>query len=405
MPGQDSGSLLRTGRLTVLRATSALGTVQVFAWGSTYYLLAVLSGPIRAETGWSGTLVTAGISLGLLIAGLSSAFTGRMIHRHGGRRVMATAMGLLAAGLSLLALAPTPGVYLAAWAVLGLGMGAGLYDAAFSALGQVYGTNARRAITQLTLWGGFASTVCWPLSALLVEVAGWRGACAAYAVLHLTVSLPLCLTALPRALPRAPEIVRVKPGARMPVDPVFWLLATEGMVLSLISSIVSVHLIVLLQARDVPLAAAVALGTLIGPAQVAARVADMATGARYPAIWTLLSATALVAAGVVGMQAGLPMAAALVIYGAGNGIWSIARGAVPLALYGADRYPLVMGRLARPALLASAVAPSLGAVSIDRLGADATFAVLAVLSAVPVICAALLVQITRRSRQEVAPPA
>ncbi len=380
----------------MLRTTSALGVVQILAWGSTYYLLAVLSGPIREDTGWSGTVVTAGISIGLLIAGLAAARTGRLIHRHGARTVMASAMGLLSAGLALMALAPVPAIYLASWGVLGLGMGAGLYDASFSALGQVYGAGARRAITQLTLWGGFASTVCWPLSALLVEAVGWRGACAAYAALHLTVSLPLCLAALPRAAATATDPVAPAAQGSVPSDRVFWLLAAGGMLLSLVSAIVSVHLIVLLQARGVPYAAAVALGTLIGPAQVAARVIEMAMGGRHPAAWTLLAATALVAAGVLGMRAGLPMSAALIVYGAGNGIWSIARGAVPLALFGPDRYPVVMGRLARPALLASAAAPSLGAVLIDRIGPEATLTALAAVSLVPLCCAVALIALVRR---------
>ena len=143
---------LRTDGVSVLRVTSALGFVQILAGGSTYYLLAILSGPIMADTGWSGTMVTGGISRGLLVAGLAAARTGRVIHRYGGRHVMAAAMGLLAGGLALMAVSPSLPVYLAAWAVLGLGMGAGLYDAAFSSLGQVYGAGARRAITQLTLW-------------------------------------------------------------------------------------------------------------------------------------------------------------------------------------------------------------------------------------------------------------
>ncbi len=382
----------------MLRVTSALGIVQILAWGLTYYLLAILSGPIMANTGWSGTMVTGGISLGLLVAGLAAARTGRVIHRYGGRQVMAAAMGLLAVGLALMALSPSLPVYLAAWAVLGLGMGAGLYDAAFSSLGQVYGAGARRAITQLTLWGGFASTVCWPLSALLVEGVGWRGTCLAYAGLHIAVSLPLCLIALPKVAVSRPHRAPPAVLAKAPAGPVFWLLASEGMVLSLISTIVSVHLIVLLQAQGVQLAAAVALGALIGPAQVGARMIEMATGGRHPAIWTLLTATALIAAGVAGMQAGLPMAAALIVYGSGNGLWSIARSAVPLALFGANRYPLVMGRLAQPALLSAAVAPSLGAVLIDWLGTDQTFAFLAAASLVPLCCSLALLGVVRRGR-------
>ena len=210
--------------------------------------------------------------------------------------------------------------------------------------------------------------------------------------------MPLCLIALPKVAVSTLHPAPPAALAKAPAGPVFWLLDIEGMVLSLISTIVSVHLIVLLQAQGVPLAAAVALGALIGPAQVGARMIEMATGGRHPAIWTLLTATALIAAGVAGMQAGLPMAAALIVYGAGNGLWSIARGAVPLALFGADRYPLATGRLAQPALLSAAIAPSLGAVLIDWLGTDQTFVFLAAASLVPLCCSLALLGVVRRGR-------
>ena len=184
------------------RVVAALGIVQILAWGSSYYLLAVLAGPIARDTGWPYAWVIGGVSLGLLVAGLAAVRVGRTIDSRGGRPVLAAAALLLAGGLALLAAAPGIPLYLAAWLVLGLGMGAGLYDAAFSTLGRLYGAQARGAITALTLWGGFASTVCWPLSAFLVESVGWRGACLAYAGLHLVLTLPLCLFALPREAPR-----------------------------------------------------------------------------------------------------------------------------------------------------------------------------------------------------------
>jgi MFS family permease len=156
---------------------SALGLTQILAWGSSYYLPTVLARPIAANTGWPFTWVVGGLSLGLLVSGLASRQVGRAIERHGGRPVLVTSALLLAIGLSTLALAPDIAIYLAAWTILGLGMGAGLYEAAFSTLGRLYSLNARSAITSLTLWGGFAATVCWPLSAFLVHVVGWRSTC------------------------------------------------------------------------------------------------------------------------------------------------------------------------------------------------------------------------------------
>ncbi|SIR37855.1 hypothetical protein SAMN05421641_1501, partial [Paracoccus thiocyanatus] len=145
---------------------SALGIVQIFAWGSSYYLLAVFASPIAADTGWSLSWIVGGLSLGLFVAGMASPRVGEAIRHHGGKPVLALSALLLAAGLLILATAPVLPVFIAGWIVLGIGMGAGLYDAAFATLGGIYGREARSAITTLTLWGGFASTVCWPLSAL-----------------------------------------------------------------------------------------------------------------------------------------------------------------------------------------------------------------------------------------------
>jgi MFS family permease len=177
---------------------SALGVTQIFAWGSSYYLPAVLAKPIAADTGWSLSWVVGGLSLGLLIAGLVSPLVGRAIARRGGRPVLAGSAGLLAAGLSALALAHSLPAFLVAWALVGLGMGAGLYDPAFATLGRLYGHGGRSAITTLTLFGGFASTVCWPLSAFLDAHLGWRGACLVYAGFQLAVALPAYLFRGPR---------------------------------------------------------------------------------------------------------------------------------------------------------------------------------------------------------------
>jgi MFS family permease len=151
---------------------SALGVVQILTWGSSFYLPAVVAGPIADDTGWPLSWVVGGLSLGLLLAAAASPHVGTAVHRRGGRPVLALAALLLAAGLAILAFAPVLSVYLAGWMLLGLGMGCGLYDPAFATLGRLYGAEARPAITTLTLWGGFASTVCWPLSAYRSRILG-----------------------------------------------------------------------------------------------------------------------------------------------------------------------------------------------------------------------------------------
>lgn len=396
-----------------LRVIPVLGVTQILAWGSTYYLLAVLAQPIAGDTGWPLAWVVGGLSLGLLVAGLVSPRVGDGIQRHGGRPVLAVSALLLAIGLAGLAAAPTLPVYIAAWLVLGAGMGAGLYDAAFATLGRLYQARARTAIATLTLFGGFASTLCWPLSALLVSELGWRGTCLVYAAIHLGVLLPLYLFALPAEpkqvpapRPALPERRRLRTPSPLPpgATAVFLLLAAAITLAAMISTVVSVHLLSLLQARDIALAAAVALGALVGPAQVGARAVEMLISRFHHPIWTKLASALFVAVGIGALWAGLPVvSAALVFYGAGIGIESIARGTLPLALFGGQRYAAIMGRIAMPSLIAQAAAPSLGALLMERLGADDALAVLFAMALANVaLVVALQILLARRNRSLVA---
>ncbi|MGE7417407.1 MFS transporter [Methylobacterium tarhaniae] len=379
---------------------SALGIVQILAWGCSYYLLTVLGPSIAAETGWGLPWIFGSLTAGMLAAGAVAPTAGRMIGRHGGRPVLAVSTGLLAAGLVLLGLAPNLPVFGLAWLVIGLGMGSGLYDAAFATLGRLYGADARPSITALTLWGGFSSTLCWPLSAFLLAHLGWRGTCLTYAALELGICLPLILGLIPPAAPRPvamggrSDAVSLDPAER----PVFLVLATLVTCTGIATSIFSVHLLTLLQDRGLSLAAAVSLGTLVGPSQVGARLLEVANRSRHHPIWTLTGAVALMAVGLVLLWGGfLSLALVLVIYGAGNGLYSIGRGTLPLALFGPERYAALLGRLAKPNLAAQALAPSAGAYLIAHAGADATLMALAVLGLIDLALVALLWRARRRA--------
>ena len=367
-----------------------LGVTQILAWGSSYYLLAVLAKPIADDTGWPLGWIVGGLSLGLLVAGIVSPRVGDTIQRLGGRVVLATSAVFLALGLIGLALSPNLPLYVVSWLVLGVGMGAGLYDAAFATLGRLFGQQARTAITTLTLFGGFASTVCWPLSAMMVSHFGWRDACLIYAGIHLAVLLPLYVFGLPKE-PKQVVVVAahadgnadgrvdrpVRPGERL----LFALIALVITISSMISALLSVHLLTILQARDIALAAAVALGAIVGPCQVGARAIEMLIGRFHHPIWTKLASTVFVATGVGLLWIGFPIvAAALVFYGCGIGIVSIARGTLPLAVFGEHRYPSIVGRIAMPSLIMQAASPSLGSVLIERLGANGAVGVLFVLA-------------------------
>jgi len=343
-----------------------------------------------------------GLSLGLLVAGLISPRVGRAIEVHGGRPVLAGSAVLLALGQLGLALAPGLPVYVLAWVIMGLGMGAGLYDAAFATLGRLYGQSARQTITALTLFGGFASTVCWPLSAFLVDLLGWRGTCLVYAGIQLVVALPIYLCLMPRAgqVPSEPKGEIVPPGtatarAPKPAMPIFLLLAAVITIGSMISATVSVHLFTILQAQGITLATAVALGTLIGPSQVGARAIEMLVGRYHHPIWTKLASALAVALGLGALWAGFPIVAVtLVFYGAGIGLASIARGTLPLSLFGAHGYAVLMGRLAMPSLIAQAVTPSLGALLAEVLGAHGLLGVLAGVAALNLLLVVTLLGYT-----------
>lgn len=378
---------------------SALGIVQILAWGCSYYLLTVLGPSIAAETGWGLSWIFGSLTAGMLAAGLVAPLAGRTIGRRGGRPVLAVSALLLAAGLVILGLAPNLPVFGLGWLVIGAGMGSGLYDAAFATLGRLYGTDARPAITTVTLWGGFSSTLCWPLSAFLLAHLGWRGTCLTYAALQVGVCLPLILGAVPRAAPR-PVVAGGRSDA-VSLDaaerPVFLVLAAIVTCTGIATSIVSVHLLTLLQDRGLSLAAAVSLGTLVGPSQVGARLLEVANRSRHHPIWTLTAAVVLMAVGLVLLGSGLPAPGlVLVIYGAGNGLYSIGRGTLPLALFGPDRHAALLGRLAKPSLAAQAVAPSAGAYLIAHAGADATLAALAVLGLIDVALVGALWRVRRR---------
>jgi hypothetical protein len=314
---------------------------------------------------------------------------------------------LIAIGLLGLSVSTSFAAYLLSWIAMGLGMSCGLYDAAFATLGHLYRDEARVPITTLTLWGGFASTVSWPFSALLVDQIGWQGACVVYAVLHLLLALPLYLFVLPQEKPDDRPIVingtaEPQTAAREAAMPakrravLLAMAATAFTISAIIASVIAAHLIIILQARDFTLAAAVALGALIGPSQVGARVIELLIGRRFHPVWTLVTATILIASGLIVQLWGLSIVAAgLILYGAGMGIMSIVRGTLPLALFGATGFATLVGYLAMPSLIAQSLSPLVAAFLLDRFDVTVTLSVLTVLGAANI---ALAVALSWRSR-------
>jgi hypothetical protein len=378
---------------------SALGVAQILAWGTSFYLPAVTASAIAADTGWPLQWVVGGLSIGLTTSAIVSPLVGRTIQSHGGRFVLCLSSIALALGLLIVALSHSLEFYFAGWAVIGLGMGAGLYDAVFSTLGGLYGQAARPAISSVTLFGGFASTLCWPLTAFLLEQVGWRGACVAYAMMHLMVCLPLYAWALP-VQRLATKSLANDSDVRAAVDervPNFILLLVflcgVNLLIAAVGVVIAVHLIDLLRSSGAGLATAVGLAALLGPAQVASRLVERLAGGLFHPAWVLALSSGLVAAGSGLLAFGLSFAAlALLIYGAGTGLHSIARGATPLALFGSRGYAITMGKLATPIFFAQAIAPVVSTLVLESYGASVLLygLGLAALAAFALSCAILV---------------
>ena len=348
---------------------SALGITQTLAWASTYYLTAVFTDPVSASLGLSRTWFYGSVSAALLLSGLLGPVAGRMIDRHGGRDVLAATNLIFAAGLILLSFATGPVSLVAAWLVLGVGMGFGLYEAAFATAAGLYGREARNAITGITLFAGFASTVGWPASAAMIDAFGWRGALLGWAALHLVIGLPFNRLLVPKA--PAPAPVAVPEGAAPSGIP--WTMVILAGVFGatwFVSTALAAHLPRLLEAMGSTPAAAIAAGTLVGPAQVAARIAEFSLLRRAsPMISARLAAglhpVGAVLLAVIGAPAAIPF---VLLHGAGNGMLTIARGTLPLALFGAAGYGLRTGLLAAPARILQGGAPLLFGIVLDQGG-------------------------------------
>ncbi|WP_338664368.1 MFS transporter [Pararoseomonas sp. SCSIO 73927] len=382
--------------------TTTLGITQTLAWGSTYYLPAVFADPVSEALGVSRTLFFGIFSGALLLSGLVGPVAGRLIDSRGGRDVLVASNLLFAAGLGLLAMASGPVTLALGWAVVGIGMGCGLYEAAFATVAGLYGREARGAITGITLFAGFASTVGWPASAFLIEALGWRGALLAWAVLHLAVALPVNRLLIPgvrAAGPAAGPAGGAAPAGTAPggVPWTMVVLAAVFAATAFVSTAMAAHLPRIIEALGAAPAAAVFAASLVGPAQVAARLAEFALLRRASPLLTARLAAGLHPVGaallaILGPVAAVPF---VLLHGAGNGLLTIARGTLPLALFGPAGYGLRTGLLAAPARLLQGGAPLLFALVLDALGPRAALLLSGALTAGSLIALLALAGRTR----------
>ncbi len=335
-----------------------LGVTQTLSWASSYYLTAIFADPVAADLHISRTIFFGVVSASLLASGLLGPLAGRMIDRHGGRDVLVATNLFFAAGLASMAFAQGPIGLILAWSLIAIGMGFGLYEAAFATATGLYGQNARNAIVGITLIAGFSSTVGWPANRFLVDTVGWRDAVLVWAALHLVLGLPMNRFLVPKGSAAVHPEPTSAAGSSV-LSPTMLILACVFGATWFVASALASQLPRLLQAMGATPDAAVAASALVGPAQVGARLFEFSVLRRVSPMFsarlsTILNPIGAVVLGVFGPLAAVPF---VLLHGAGNGMLTIARGTLPLALFGPAGYGMRTGILAAPARVLQGAAP------------------------------------------------
>lgn len=395
------------------RAVHALGITQITAWGTSYYCLGVLAAPIGKDLGFSRSVVFLGFTVALLVMGLVSTTIGRMIDRRGGRQIMSLGTVLVSAGLLALSMVHDQLTYLAVWGFLGLAMRMCLYDAAFAAIVQVAPSRGRKAISYLTLYGAFASSVFWVVGHFLNEAVGWRQTLMIFAAINLVVCLPLNWWGLSKrepkqagpalaATPTAAADGAVLEGVARRIG-----IALFALIMSLngfVFGVVSVQLVPLLEAAGLATATAVWIASLKGFAQFGGRVVEIVFGRNLKAITVARIAIAVLPFSLLLLMAAggrfEPILAFTLLMGASQGVITIVRGAVPLALFGAEGYGTVLGLIATPVLVVAALSPTIYAFIVDVWGSERSLIVLLASSSAAMLAMEVMALWYRRRQRQ-----
>jgi MFS family permease len=394
----DRAHLGQCRRVIARRTVVYLGSSQLVCWGISYYPIGELGVQMTADLGWSRAVVYGGFSFALAVMGLASSTVGRLIDRHGGRSVMAAGSVLMSIGCAGLAWSHGVVSYYLAWMCLGLAMRCTLYDAAFATLVRIGGPEAPPAMSRITLPGGLASTVFWPIGHVLAASLGWRGAELVYAGIA-AATVPLHL-----ALPRGSysiEAGRVAPAPPRPLPARDRRIAIAMylVIVTLTSSLntgMSAHMIGLLSGLGLAAATAVSVASLRGVGQVLARLTEVMLGGRlHPLDLNLIATSGMLIAFVAALvgHTALPAVVAFsFLYGASNGVLTITRGTVPLALFGHRGYGSFVGSMLIPGYVLSAIAPMVYALMIERIGPSSAL-VMSAAAAAAILAAAVVLKL------------
>jgi predicted MFS family arabinose efflux permease len=346
----------------------AMGFGQMIAFASSFYLMGVLGDAIGRDLGLSSGFVFAMVSASLAVTAFTAPAVARRIDLRGGKPVLLASSVVFALGLILTGFA-SDGLGLAvAMTVVGLGMALGLSPTPFAILVSLYGEGARRPITGVALLGGLGSTIGWPLTAAFAEHLGWRGACFAWAALHVVICLPLTAWIVPHTHGHIPKSTSPPPRPQVRWDRPMIQLAVLFSIAWFISTCMSAHLPRLLQHFGLTLQTATATAALLGVAAVTVRFLEFTVLRRLDPLMTTRMATLMHPLGA-SLLAGLGAAGAPFMalgQGAGNGMLTVAKGVLPLRLYGSENYAYRSAMLSRPAQFAQIAGPAIYGLVLER---------------------------------------
>lgn len=375
-----------------------LGVAQIFLWGGSFFILAVLATPIQKDTGWPQYIVYGVLSLSLLISGLISPYVGKKINSTGNSLIIKLSGIIMGIGLLVVGFAYNPFIYFSGWSIIGLGMGMGLYDSLFATLGKRLESKANRAIVQITLVSGFAPTLSWPLVSTLTMHYEWRGACIIYGIILIVLIFPLHYYAFRmRDKQREQDIISFSCLQETVYEKqinnnnnVFMYLLLYFTIGAIILTVISVNLIAILIASDVSISAAVSVAALLGPSQVGVRILDIILPKRTPVVNSVFSAIAILAGLLLFYISPYAALLGVIVYGLGNGMRSILKGTLPLYIYGRTNYATVIGKLAQLPLIVQAVTPFACGYIVQQAGAFYLLLIICLLAFANVIIAAKL---------------
>jgi hypothetical protein len=383
-------SLANGGREPVpTAAILVLGLTQIIGYGTLYYSFSLLAPGMSASLAWPMEWVFGAFSVALLVGGLTAPFLGRAIDRVGAGPIMALGSAVAALAMLGCALAPGRTAFVLTLVLSQAAANFVQYGAAFALLVQIRPQVAHRSITYLTLIAGFASTIFWPVTSFLTAQLSWQQVYIVFALLNLFVCLPLhgWLAFSARAGRRADAPVQPPLPGRLHPDLRaigFGLMLAGFCLQSLVSAAVLVHMVPLLSGLGLGATAAL-VGTLFGPSQVMSRLVNMLFGRSLSPINLAVLSAVLIPAGVAILVATAPSTLGAmgfaVIFGMGNGLFSIVAGTLPLTLFGSDGYGSRQGKLMSARLILAAIAPFVLALGMERIGITASLSLVVALGA------------------------